>query len=160
LSNNPLRVGICAFAQEVGVQRPHRSVPALALAPLREIAGVEWFSLMPDRRLEWMVGLSSQCGQRACDWLDTCEVIEQLDLVISVDTAVAHLAASLEVPTWILLPMRSDWKWGTGETSVWYPDAKLFRQKHPVLWDGVISEVCDELAKVTLEGQRATAEIG
>lgn len=170
--SRPLSVGICAFAQENGVQRPHRSIPSMSLAPLREIPGVEWFSLMPDRRLEWMVGLSPDCGGRPRDWEDTAQVIEHLDLVVTVDTAVAHLAASLGVPTWILLPMRADWKYHKSlclnyiatdlepwESSIWYPKvSRLFRQRDPISWDGVISEVCAEL-KVLLQAQELSAEI-
>jgi len=156
-----LRVGLVSLAQENGVQRPHRSIPLLAIQPLREVAGVEWVSLMPDRRTDWMRSMRwiKDADGLEWDWLDTCEVIEQLDLVVTVDTAVAHLAASLGVPTWILVPMRSDHKWGTSERSAWYPDAKLFRQRDPISWDGVISEVCAEL-KVLLQAEHQAAQIG
>jgi tetratricopeptide (TPR) repeat protein len=73
---------------------------------------------------------------------DTAAVISQLDLVISVDTAVAHLAGALGVPVWILLPTAADWRWLTGRgDSPWYPSARLFRQEQPGDWSGVASQV-------------------
>ena len=166
-----MRVGICGMAEENGVQRKHRSVPLLALEPLRTIPGVECVSLMPQfYHKGWVHPITwvKDADGPTWDWEDTSQVIEQCDLVVSVDTAVAHLSASLGVPTWILLPMRADWKWmmpgtyrnygGTAETymhpddghetSIWYPGvSRIFRQTHPTDWSGVIREVADELAK-------------
>lgn len=69
-------------------------------------------------------------------------VILDLDLVISVDTAVAHLAGALGVPVWILIPFAPDWRWlREGETTAWYPSARLFRQEKWGDWDGVFSRV-------------------
>lgn len=153
-----LRVGLVPAAQEVGVQRPHRSIPAMALAPLAEVPGVEWVSLMPDRYATWAKPMSWLKPQNGPEWgwEDTAQAIEQLDLVVSVDTAVAHLAASLGVLTWMLVPRRADWKWGLPgicgdyQTSVWYPGvSRIFRQTDPVSWDSVIQEVCRELAAIT-----------
>src|ERR1051325_8785550 len=147
------------MAEENGVQRKHRSVPLLALEPLRTIPGVEWVSLMPQfYHKGWVHPITwvKDADGPTWDWEDTSQVIEQCDLVVSVDTAVAHLSASLGVPTWVLLPMRADWKWmmpgsskcvasdGDYETSVWYPGARLFRQAHPTDWSGVIREVAEE----------------
>jgi hypothetical protein len=133
----------------------------LALAPLREIPGVEWISLMPDKRLDWMRPMTwiKDADGPAWDWEDTSQVIESLDAVVSCDTAALHLSASLGIATIAMLPLRSDHKWGTGETSVWYPQMKLFRQKHPTDWSGVIAEVCEVLGKATVEVPEVPAEI-
>jgi hypothetical protein len=79
----------------------------------------------------------------ARDFRDTAEIIAGLDLVISVDTSVAHLAGSVGVPTWILLPaIHTDFRWGlTATTTPWYPSARLFRQAAAGDWGPVIDQV-------------------
>ena len=69
-----------------------------------------------------------------------------MDIVISVDTSVAHLAGSLGIPVWILLAWKSDWRWLLDRTdSPWYPTATLFRQPEMGNWEGVIADVCQRL---------------
>jgi len=87
----------------------------------------------------------------ARDFRETAEIIAGLDLVISIDTSVAHLAGSMGAPTWILLPaVDSDWRWLRGRTdSPWYPSARLFRQPTPGDWAGLTNEV-----KAALAGRR------
>lgn len=76
------------------------------------------------------------------DFADTADIIEGCDLVISVDTAVAHLAGALGCPTWTLLAMMPEWRWPYGATtSPWYPSMRLFRQPKPGDWQGVIDSV-------------------
>jgi len=82
------------------------------------------------------------------DFSDTAAIIASLDLVISVDTSVAHLAGALGKPVWMLLPWNPCWRWLIdGEDSAWYPKARLFRQKTPNQWDDVITRVADALAE-------------
>ena len=72
-----------------------------------------------------------------------------VDLVISVDTSVAHLAGAMGRPIWILLPFSPDWRWAlAGESSPWYPTARLFRQPTLGDWDGVIERLRGELDEV------------
>ena len=81
------------------------------------------------------------------DFSDTAALIDLLDLVITVDTSVAHLAGALGKPVWILLPYLPDWRWLLDRAdSPWYPSARLFRQTKPGDWDGVIEQVAVELA--------------
>ena len=90
------------------------------------------------------------------DFADTAAVISQLDLVISVDTAVAHLAGALGKPVWILLCFTPDWRWMLQrEDSPWYPTARLFRQQKPGDWDGVCDRVKAALEQLiyTSQGQ-------
>jgi len=82
------------------------------------------------------------------NFADTAALISQLDLIISVDTSVAHLAGSLGKPTWVLLPHVPDFRWmWDRDDSPWYPTMRLFRQTVPGDWDSVLSEVSDELQK-------------
>ena len=85
-------------------------------------------------------------GSQFCDFSDTAAVINQLDLVISVDTSVAHLAAAMGKPVWVLLPHKPDWRWlARGETTPWYPTARLFRQDKRGDWSGVVARVREAL---------------
>jgi hypothetical protein len=79
---------------------------------------------------------------------DTAALIENLDLVITVDTAVAHLAASLGKPTWMLSRKGGCWRWGVeGESTFWYPSMRIFRQETMNDWGLVINRVAGELAR-------------
>ncbi len=91
-----------------------------------------------------VLNLGGQLG----DFADTAAAIQQLDLIITVDTSVAHLAGALGKPVWVLIPYAPDWRWMTGtDTSPWYPNMRLFRQKRYGEWDAVFSEVRRALGK-------------
>ena len=79
---------------------------------------------------------------------DTAAVIKNLDLVITVDTSISHLASALGTPTWVMLPNPSDWRWMMDRTdSPWYPQVlRLFKQPTPGDWESMILEVAKELA--------------
>lgn len=84
-------------------------------------------------------------GQLA-DWLDTMLYMKDVQLVISVDTALAHLAGTEGVPTWLLLPAAPDYRWmAQGDRSPWYPSMRLFRQQRLGEWGPVLDRVSDEL---------------
>jgi hypothetical protein len=81
------------------------------------------------------------------DFADTAAIIETLDLVIAVDTAVAHLTGALRKPLWLLLPYSPDWRWMLEcDDSSWYPGARLFRQPRIGDWDSVIGRIAEGLA--------------
>ena len=81
------------------------------------------------------------------DFSDTAQLISELDLLISVDTAVAHLGGAMGRPVWLLLPYSPDWRWMRDtKKSLWYPSITLFRQKKPNDWDSVLAEVQKELS--------------
>ncbi|CAO3439245.1 hypothetical protein [Azospirillum doebereinerae] len=83
-------------------------------------------------------------------------MIANLDLVVAVDTAVAHLAGAMEVPVWVMLPFSPDWRWLLDrDDSPWYPTMILFRQGRAGDWDGVVAEVARRLS-----GDAADAAMG
>ena len=85
-------------------------------------------------------------GTEVTGFDDSLSIIDGLDLVITVDTAVAHLAASMGKPTWVLLPYAPDWRWLLQRAdSPWYPSMRLFRQTKPGDWTGVVNAVCSAL---------------
>jgi hypothetical protein len=89
------------------------------------------------------------------DWLDTARRVQTLDLVVSVDTAVAHLAGGLGVPVWILLPAPPDPRWGlTGDRTPWYGSARLYRQPREWDWATPVARVARDLG--ALVAARAT----
>jgi Tfp pilus assembly protein PilF len=86
-------------------------------------------------------------GETLGDFADTAALVANLDLVVSVDTSVAHLAGAMGKPVWLLLPFTPDWRWLLGrEDSPWYPSARLFRQSRAGDWEGVIQRVAQALA--------------
>jgi tetratricopeptide (TPR) repeat protein len=87
-------------------------------------------------------------GEQLQDFSDTAALIELMDLVISIDTSVAHLAGAMGKPVWLLLPFNADWRWLLDrDDSPWYPTMRLFRQSAPGDWDSVIDRVASALQK-------------
>jgi ADP-heptose:LPS heptosyltransferase len=81
------------------------------------------------------------------DFGETAALIENLDLVVTVDTAMGHLAGALGKPAWILIPKAADWRWLLDrEDSPWYPSVRLFRQQKPGDWDGPLQRLRAALA--------------
>jgi ADP-heptose:LPS heptosyltransferase len=81
-------------------------------------------------------------GSSLTDFADTAALIDNLDLVITVDTSVAHLAGAMGKPVWIMLAYHTDWRWFLeGEASPWYPSARLFRQDRSRSWENVVARV-------------------
>ena len=121
-----------------------RSMDVTLLEPLAK-TGAAFFSLTVGSSCpSWIV----DCGPLLRNLDDTAAVIAQLDLVISVDTAVAHLAGALGKPVWIMIPSSPDWRWGLhGDTTAWYPSARLYRQLAPRRWEPVVNRVIDDIQK-------------
>ncbi|MBK0392731.1 tetratricopeptide repeat protein [Ramlibacter algicola] len=130
-----LRVGIAWSGSPVQVNNRNRAMPLSVLQPLLTVPGVQWYSLqkgdasalndvpLPDH----VVDLTGQWR----DFADSAAMLEQLDLVVTVDTSIAHLAGALGTPVWVMLPPNPDFRWLLErEDSPWYPTMRLFRRAH------------------------------
>jgi hypothetical protein len=154
-----LRVGLCwgggrsRDVSQIAVDR-RRSLALEALAPLGEVSGVRFISLQkgapateaaqPPRGMELL-----DFAEDLHDFADTAALIDNLDLVISVDTAVAHLAGALGKPVWVLNRFDTCFRWpGNRHDSPWYPSARQFRQPTPGDWPSVISRAQDALQRL------------
>jgi Tfp pilus assembly protein PilF len=151
--NRSLRVGLAWAGRSTHINDRNRSMPLKQLAPLKDIAGATFYSLQkgPARA---QIAQSAFAGQlidwtdKLDDFADTAALIANLDLVITVDTAVAHLAGAVGKPTWVLLPTPPDWRWLLKRSdSPWYPTMQLFRQDRAGDWDGVIAGVLEALRR-------------
>ncbi|MGH7178706.1 MAG: tetratricopeptide repeat protein [Tepidisphaeraceae bacterium] len=128
---------------------PLRTVPAEMLAPLAHVHAVQFVSVQKGDAAKpgalEMIDLAPELH----DFSDTASAIANLDLLITIDTAAAHLGGALGKPVWTLLPYSPDWRWGwDGSTSAWYPTMRLFRQSRPRVWTDVIQSVSGELEKL------------
>ena len=152
-----LRVGLVWAGSPSHREDRRRSIPLSRLAPLSAVAGVTFYSLQKGSAAA-QTNQVHNAGAPSLklidhtaelhDFADTAAFIANLDLVISVDTAVAHLAGALARPVWILLPYKLDWRWLTNrKDSPWYPTARLFRQPTPGDWSAVVGAVCAALAE-------------
>jgi len=151
-----VRVGLAWHGNRKFENDAARSLPSLAaLAPLAGVAGASFVSLQAEpvdgaaRSIRDALALvEPACG--AADFADTAAVIAGLDLVIAVDTAVAHLAGALGKPCWILLAdQMTDWRWlADRDDTPWYPRARLFRQRTRGDWTGPVARVAEALADV------------
>jgi tetratricopeptide (TPR) repeat protein len=141
------RIGLVWAGQPTHRNDHNRSIPPALLAPLLA-QPCEWLHLQPDQRADMPPPATVRhFGAALTDFAETAALIAQCELVISVDTSVAHLAGTLGVPTWLLLPWLNDWRWMLGrEDTPWYPAMRLFRQGPEGLWPPVIERVGADLA--------------
>jgi hypothetical protein len=146
-----LNVGLAWSGNPANPRVRQRSLAALALKPLFSArAGIRFHALQPAIRPQDREVLPDLIlhPDEALDFGGTAALIEALDLVISVDTAMAHLAGALGRPVWILLPFAPDWRWtASGRETPWYPSARLFRQDRRGNWNGVVEAVCAALTE-------------
>lgn len=146
-----LRVGICWAGNQAHARDYDRSIPVEKFFPIAAIPNVHVFSLQVgfrQRDLEHTGGATfiADLAPRLSNWARTGAALLQMDLVITCDTGVAHLAGALDVPTWILLPKHPDWRWLLDRAdSPWYPSVKLFRQKRFGDWDDVFGRMIERL---------------
>ena len=139
----PLTVGVCWQGDQRTVWRRNRSFPLQELRPLAEQKGVRLVSLQTHCPIEADFPiLQLPSLDRDGAFLDTAALMKCLDLVVTCDTSVAHLAGALGVPVWVALPFAADWRWMLNRPDTpWYPTMRLFRQHQIGAWAAVISHV-------------------
>ena len=154
------RVGLAWSGRPTHPNDRRRSLKLARLAPLASVGGISFVSLqkpLPESdvaSLSLFPGLADIAG----DFGETAAMMANLDLVISVDTAMSHLAGALGKPVWVLLSKAADWRWMIERSdSPWYPTARLFRQKTAGDWDPVIAEATAALAEWRLASTEGIA---
>ncbi len=149
-SRRPL-VGLVWAGNPAHSNDARRSIPLAALAPLITLPGIAFASLQVGpaaAQIEARFGIPD-ASPYLRDFAATARLISRLDLVISVDTATAHLAGALGKPVWLMLPYAPDWRWMAGRCdSPWYASARLFRQSRPGDWDGVVARIAEALVRL------------
>jgi tetratricopeptide (TPR) repeat protein len=145
------RIGLVWSGKPTYKNDHNRSIALATFKPLLSKPDFQFVSLQKEYRARDSAALHElsrleRLDAGLADFADTAAVVELLDLVITVDTAVAHLAGGLGKPVWILLPVVGDWRWlSAREDSPWYPSARLFRQPRVGDWDSVIARLGREL---------------
>lgn len=146
------KVGLVWSGNAAHVNDRNRSIPLATLRPLFDL-DADFVSLQTELRAGDEEILRGQgnivpAGPSLANFSDTAALVSALDLVVTVDTSVAHLAGALGRPVWILLPFVPDWRWLLGrEDSPWYPSARLFRQGRDRRWEPVVARVRQAFAE-------------
>ena len=149
-----MRVGLCWSGSRKSKYDAYRSVPFEKLKPLFDVPGIDFYSLQLDvrdsDRPEFDRSDIYDCAKNFYDFLATACCVANLDLVVTVDTSVAHLAGSLGIPTWVMLTsFRTYWMWIRGRTDCpWYPSMRCFKQVVDGEWETVITQVADALCEM------------
>lgn len=146
-----LKVGLVWAGDPNHTADRQRSIPLSTLDMLADIPSVSWFGLQVGPAREQLhtpmrmriTDLSPHIG----DFQDTAQLLQHVDLLLTVDTAAAHLAGALGRPTWLLLDEQASWRWLLDRTdSPWYPGMRLFRQERAGAWEPLLSRVASELS--------------
>ncbi len=149
-----LRVGLAWAGNPRYKADRQRSIELKTLLPLLGIPGINWISLQKGPAAEQLSALPGNVfvwdgSSRDRDLAETAALMATLDLVITTDTCIAHLAGAMAKPVWILLPHLGDWRWMQQiETTPWYPTARLLRQPSPGDWSAVLERVIWELSEL------------
>ncbi|MBV9247665.1 MAG: glycosyltransferase family protein [Acetobacteraceae bacterium] len=157
------RIGLAWTGRPTHPNDRRRSLPLARLLPLTQHPNAVFVSLqkpIPEADKEVLTQFPGMAdlAPALTDFGETAAVIENLDLIITIDTAIGHLAGALAKPVWIMLPKAADWRWLLERSdSPWYPTARLFRQRRPGAWDQVVLEVMNALALEPLANWDAAA---
>ena len=147
-----ISVGLCWAGNPENKSDPDRSMPGTHIKDIVSIEGIDFYSLQfGDRRADlYEAGLQERItildDNQLGDFYRMGNILKQMDLVVSVDTVVCHLAGALNIPTLLMLATNNDWRWGAeGSKSPWYPSITIFRQQSPREWQSVVDAIGREL---------------
>jgi len=151
VETGPFHIGIAWQGSREADNDYLRSVPLWHFAGLRNLPGIQWLSLQKGDGTQQLSAtphdfllrdLGSQLDNDGQAFCDTAAVMEHIDLIITCDSALAHVAGALARPVWLLLSTASDWRWLLGrDDTPWYPGMHLFRQSQPGDWGPVFQQV-------------------
>lgn len=145
------RVGIVWSGGPLLAHDRFRSIPIHAFEDLFRLSGISWYALQKGSQERETEGFEldfdvETFGPQIQGYADTLAILQSMDLLITVDSSVAHLAGAAGLPVWTLIPAYTDWRWMTDRTdSPWYPSMRLFRQRELGQWESVIHEVREAL---------------
>ena len=141
-------VGFCWYGSPTHKADHLRTVPVERFGPISEVLGKKLLCLGYGR-FDQKPDFVKYLVEESRDWLETCRIVEKrIRLIITVDTAIAHMGGFLGIPTWLLLPYVPDFRWGmTGEETQWYESVKLYRQPRLMDWDSVFERVKQDVAR-------------
>jgi tetratricopeptide (TPR) repeat protein len=149
-NNNKIKVGL-VWEGKTPLFNAHRSSSIEDFAAFQYIgAGFKFYSLQVgkaaarDRQKMEYLGIKD-LSEAIKDFSDTAAILKNLDLMITIDTSVVHLAGALNVKTYLLLSAKADWRWGIEDNTIWYPEIEIFRQKELNNWKDVINKVLDKM---------------
>ncbi len=150
LQHEPSSIGLVWAGSASNPLNHRRSIELATYAPLKDIAGMAFYSLQQGLSIEAKQGPAWQgivdLDEDIQDFADTAAIIANLDLVITTDTAVAHLAGAMGRPCWVLIYSDPDWRWHGGDA--WYPGLRLFKQAPGEHWSSVIGRVTEALKQL------------
>ena len=147
-----VRVGVAWAGNPKYGRDRERSIEPHHILELLEARGIALLSLQKGAPVEQLASLGCQSlisnlDRQINDFVDTAAIVSQLDIVVTCDSSVAHLAGAMGKPVWVAIPYAPDWRWFLGrEDTPWYPTMRLYRQSHPGDWDGVFRRIGKDLA--------------
>jgi ADP-heptose:LPS heptosyltransferase len=156
VAGDRLKIGVVWAGNPAHKNDRHRSLAPALLAPLAQVPGVWLCNLQMGSKEGQAVNAEAHAAKlgmtdwtaELLDFADTAALVANLDLIITVDTSIAHLAGAMGKPVWLLLPLNCDWRWLTvRQDTPWYPTMRLFRQQKFGDWPGVIQSVVDRLGQ-------------
>lgn len=157
-----LKIGLVWHSRDAHKTTPMRSCALAEFAPLAKLKGVHLFSFQKGPQADQINQVDFpviDLGSQVEDFTDTAALVEQLDMVIAIDTALIHLAATLDKPTWALICADPEWRWMMDRTdNPWYPSVRVFRQQQMGEWAPVFKQVTTELKTLLAPAKKGSAK--